>query len=358
MPHQILVIGAGAIGSLVAGQLAQAGYRVTLVGRPNAVEAIRSAGLHLVYPDHTATVHQMRPVASLAAAFDGQPDFQIAILAVKSYDTASAIAELTAATHAAPPVLSLQNGVGNEEVLASVLGADRVIAGAITTPASVAVPGAVVIERSAMRIGVADLTLGESRPTGAAEVAALLRRAGFRVQVVDGWKDLKWTKLLMNLLCNASCALLGWPPQRVWADPSLARLEINGWREAMVVMRRMGYRPLNFGSYPLNWLEPLLHRLPVDLLRAPLGRFIVAGRGGKMPSLYLDLSRGKGQSEVAWLNGAVVEASARTGAAAPVNRILFQSLSAVVDGREPWESYRDRPDRLLEQWELAKIYPG
>jgi 2-dehydropantoate 2-reductase len=78
-----------------------------------------------------------------------------------------------------------------------------------------------------------------------------------------------------------------------------------------------------------------------------MARFVVAGRGSKMPSLYLDLAAGKGRTEVPYLNGAVAQAAEQAGRAAPVNRRLWQVLDAICEGRDAWDDWRDQPDRLL-----------
>jgi 2-dehydropantoate 2-reductase len=354
LPRDILIIGAGAIGCLVAGGLAQAGQVVTLVGRPRTAEAIARQGLRVSQDGRTATVGQVRAVSSIRAAFEGRPRYRLAVLTVKSYDTAQAVAELAAATADPPPVLTLQNGVGNEETLAAQLGQAQVIAGVITTPASVPEPGHVLVERNLKQIGVASLV--DPPPTGvpsAAQVADLFAAAGFEARTYPDWRSLKWTKLVMNLLCNASCALLGWSPAQVWADRPMAELEMVAWREALAVVRRLGCRLVDLGGYPLRLLDPWLRSLPTGLLYRPLGHFVVGGRGGKMPSLYLDLERGK-RSEVGWLNGAVVTAGQALGMPVPANGTLAGSLSAVVEGEEAWETYRGRPEALLARWRAAR----
>lgn len=355
MNERILVIGGGAIGSLVAAQLAQAGQPVTLAGRARSARAINLDGLRVVENGATTIVRGVEAVDSLAAAFSNGADFRLAVLAVKSYDTAQAAAELLAATAQPPPVLTLQNGVGNEEVLLAVLGPSRVVAGVITTPVSAPEPGVVMVERPRRRVGVADVAgKGSAAAFAAAEVASQFALAGFEARVYPDWRSLKWTKLVMNLLCNASCALLGWPPERVWADPRLAGLEIEAWREAMAVIRQQGCRLVNLGGYPLALLEPALRSLPAAWLRGPLGRFVVGGRGSKMPSLYLDVESGKGRSEVRWLNGAVVDAARRLGQSAPANQVLCDSLWAVINGEEPWDAYRGRPEVLLAKWQRER----
>jgi 2-dehydropantoate 2-reductase len=66
-----------------------------------------------------------------------------------------------------------------------------------------------------------------------------------------------------------------------------------------------------------------------------------------MPSLHMDLSRGKGKSEVEYLNGAVVRYAQELGLDVPVNRTLHTVLMGIVKGEIPWEEYRGQPQRLL-----------
>jgi len=353
MDTPILIIGAGAIGSLVGWRLATAGRPVILVSRPAAVDAIRRQGLRLVRAGQTQVAPPVQAVASLAEAFSLGPRPQFAILTVKSYDTAQAAAELAAAAPVPLPVLSLQNGVGNEDTLAAVLSLPLVTAGVITSPATILEPGLVASERSSDRVGLADVSADGVLP--AAQIAQVLSEAGFAVRTFPDWRSLKWTKLVMNLLCNASCALLGWSPELVWADRRLAALEVAAWQEAMTVLRQLGGRLVNLGGYPLGLLEPLLRTAPASLLQRPLYRFIVAGRGGKMPSLYLDLAAGRQRSEVDWLNGAVVAAGARASLPTPANAVLAESLRHVLSGAEPWNRYRDQPAALLARYQQAPM---
>jgi 2-dehydropantoate 2-reductase len=353
MPKQIIVIGAGAIGSLVAAQLAQAGHDITLVGRGRAVDSIRQEGLRVDSPDLPPSLIKVPVAGSIARALAAMPRPWLMVLAVKSYDTASALAEVQAATPDPPPILTLQNGVGNEELLAGALGAGQVIAGTITTPVTVLEPGYVVAERSSRHVGVANVA-PPAATDRAGEVAAVLASAGFQAQQVQDWRSLKWTKLAMNLLCNASCALLGWSPAEVWSHDDMAMLEVAAWREALSTMQAQGVRLVNLGGYPLGRAQPLLVALPPALLRRVLGRFVAGGRGGKLPSLYIDLDQGRGRTEVDWLNGAVVREAGAAELPVPANLVLWQSLAAVAKGSEPWSRYRNHPEILVERWREVK----
>jgi 2-dehydropantoate 2-reductase len=162
---KLLVIGAGAIGCLVGGKLALAGDSVTLVGRPRFADAVAAQGLRLQSDQGEALAPLQGAVGSIAAAFVGAPAYDLAILTVKSYDTANALQELQAAVgkvSALPPILSLQNGVGNEERIVAQLGADfgaeRLLAGTLTTPVSVLAPAQIRIDRPSFTLGLSGWT--------------------------------------------------------------------------------------------------------------------------------------------------------------------------------------------------------
>ncbi len=342
---QVLIMGAGAIGGLVGAALAQQGHAVTLLGRPRLAAALQSQGLILKHAGGTTTLTGLPVVTSLAEAVTRPAHFDLAVLTVKSYDTAAVAAELAASTAPDMPILALQNGVGNEEMLAAAVGAPRVLSGAITTVVSIPAAGVIEVTKPG-EIVVAPLP-GDAPLLTPARMAETLTQAGFRARVTPDYRALKWTKLLMNELCNASCAILGWTPNQVFGDARLADLEITAWRETLSVMRALGIGTMRLGGYPFPQLAPLIRTVPLWLLRRSMARFVVAGRGSKMPSLYLDLAAAKGRSEVAYLNGAVAQAGEQAGIAVPVNRRLWQVLQAICEGREAWEAWQDQPDRLL-----------
>lgn len=348
---RVLIIGAGAVGSFVGARLALAGHEVTLIGRPGLVEAVRGSGLTLIEPDGHRRTAKVSATNSIAAAFSTSTlssalPYDLALITVKAYDTAGVIAELSTATAAPPPLLTLQNGVGNEEALAEAFGGRRVVAGAIDTPLSVPAAGQVQAHRPRFRAGVA--AVHPAGPVG--QAASLLRDAGFRTDIFADYRRLKWTKLLLNLPANAQCAILDWTPAQVMADPLAARLEALAWQEALTVMAALRIRPVTLAGYPIGPLAPLARRMPPDWLAAGLRRLVSGGRGSKMPSLHIALASGK-PSEVAWLNGAVAEYGARLGVPTPVNRALTETLTALTEGSEPRAAWRGRPERL---WAAAR----
>jgi 2-dehydropantoate 2-reductase len=357
---RILIIGAGAIGSLLGARLALAGQRVTLVGRLPLVAAVEAGGLTIEEPversipatRHAAGVSAAASIAE-ACAEDGQYD--LALLTVKAYDTANVIAELAAA-HAAPraghlPVLlTLQNGVGNEEALAGGLPGTAILSGAIDTPVSVPAPGYVRLHRPTYKIGLAAVERAGAGTEGATPLdaaATALTAAGFTITRYPDYRGLKWTKLLMNMLANASCAILDWTPAQVMGHPITARLEAAAWQEALRVMAAQGIRGVALAGYPFPAFLPVARRLPAPWLARLLRSFVAGGRGSKMPSLHIALSNHQ-RLEVDWLNGAVVRATHAKNIATPVNAAYCTLLAAIASGKVARAVYAHQPEKLAE----------
>jgi 2-dehydropantoate 2-reductase len=338
---RFLFFGAGAIGTYIGGSLALAGFPVAFVEQPGPAERLRANGLRLNIGGRflrvPAPVVHSTPEAALRA---DPPD--LVVFALKSYDTAAAVDSLRPWKPLLPPALCLQNGVENEGVLEEVFGAGRVIAGTVTSAVGRGEAGEITLERK-RGVGIA---LGHpfSRAAAAACAAAGLKAGLF----ADG-PAMKWSKLLTNLAANASAAILGMPPAEIFADPGLNRMEIEMLRECLRVMRALNRRPVDLPGTPVRLFAFAVERLPPALARPALAHAIGGGRGGKMPSLYLDLHSGRGQSEVGWLNGAVVRFGGQLGVATPVNRMLTETLETLAAGREDPQGFIGRPERLLER---------
>ena len=320
-----------------------------MVGRPRFAAAVARHGLRLRDSEGDTQVPGVAVATSIGEVFSSAEDIAYVVLAVKSYDTAGAVAEIAQALPggSCPTIVTLQNGVGNEECIAASLGAASVIAGVIATPVSTAGPGIAHVEK-------ADYSIGLSRWHPAVSSAAYnavtssLSNAGFSVSEYPDAASLKWTKLLMNMVGNASCAILDMPPSRLFDDRILADLEIAAWREALNTIKAAGIAPVNFGRYPISLLAPVIRTTPKPLLRRALRRSVGGARGGKMPSLYVDLDSGRAKSEVSWLNGAVVRKGNQVGVRTPVNRMLTDVLLSLVETPTERELWRGNPVRLQE----------
>jgi 2-dehydropantoate 2-reductase len=350
---KILVFGAGAIGSYIGGSLAHVGHHAVFLERPEVAASLRQNGIRIEGPaaGKGAAVITLPASAcvyagSLSEALSLGP-FDVALYALKSFDTPSAIASFASAS--LPPILCLSNGVDNEPALAGAVGVEKVIAGAVTTAVGRRAAGDVIVER------LRGLGVTGGHPLSA-RLAAAMNEARLNARLYPDAADMKWSKMLTNLLANASSAILNLPPGKIFAHPDLFRLEIEQLREALQVMKAMGIRPVNLPKTPVKGLAFAVQYLPLTLSRPFLQKAVGAGRGGKMPSFHIDLYSGRGQSEVGYLNGAVVRHGAQAGVQTPVNRLLTNTLLALTRGEIPRDDFALQPEKLLALWSHSDSY--
>lgn len=335
----VLCYGAGAVGSLVGGRLAESGTAVTVLARRGHVAAIRTWGLTLETPTGRVVCKKADSITSLEDLASA-PD--LIILTVKAYQTQEALADLSGLITGGVPVLSLQNGIGNEEMIADVAGEDHTLAGSLTISVNLIRPG--VVRQNAGRGGVAIASVGAG--PHAADLVLLFRQAGFQAELHRDYRAMKWSKLLLNMITNASSAILDLSPQDIARDPRLFHLEREAVHEAERVIRALGLRPVSLPGYPVPLLQAVM-AAPEWMARVLLGRRIAQSRGGKMPTLWVDLERGRTQSEVEVLNGAVAREGARLGIPTPVNTMLTEALLALASGRRNRSEFHRNPEALL-----------
>ncbi len=309
---RVYIVGAGAVGRYLG-------------------EALAATGADIVYAPRV-----IEDVAGLEA--------DLAVVAVKAYDTAGAVETLRRAFGAdsGAAILTPQNGVGNEELLANAFGPDRIVSGALTVPVEIDPEGCV---RAANRGGLALAPVGSVAHNW---LVAAFERSSIPVRVTDDYRALKWSKLALNVIANASCAILDVSPERLVEMTEIFALEIRAIRETRAVMTALGLAAIDLPRYPVRALFAAAS-LPLPLARLALSRRIASGRGRKPPSLLLDLRAGGGRTEVAVLSGAVAAAGRTAGVPTPVNAAFARVLGEIARSPDLWPKYRERPEALLAE---------
>jgi 2-dehydropantoate 2-reductase len=268
--------------------------------------------------------------------------FDYIFLTVKGYDTLDALEQLQPVLQPGKTILgSFQNGVGNEEAIASSAPDQALIAGSLTVPVSMDEPGTIQLHSRSGGVALAPV----SPEVNAAPLVRKLQQAGFKARRYTDFRAMKWSKLLFNILGNAQSAILDMPPAQIFMDTELFRYERAAFREAVSVMDRMRIPVVPLPGLP----APLLRRamnLPSIIAQILLEPSLGGARGSKMPSLWWDLSRGKGKTEAAYLNGAVVDAGRRFEIPTPVNSVLWAILEKATKLPSEWDRYKQQPDRL------------
>ncbi len=344
VPRAAVVVGAGAVGSFLGGTLAAAGWDVTLLGRRGPGGGSPSP-LVIEGPKRRRTTVQVRRVSTVEAA-PAEPD--LLVVSVKMFDLAGALA--AAAHWPNVPLMTVQNGIG-AEAAAAAARTSPLVAASLTTAVEPA-PGGVARRRTG------GLGLAPVRGDTAAlrhELAAAFADGGLPTVARPDAAAMKWSKLLANLVGNATSGLLDMDVGAVWADPAGFEIERRQLDEALAVMRAQG---LTVVSLPGGQVRALLLglRLPRVIARPALSFALGRARGGKDPSLRIRLRGGAtGPTEAPWLNGAVAEAGRLLGVRTPVNARLATLVEAVALEPAAGDPWRGDPSALLAACDRPEV---
>ena len=207
--NNILIVGTGALATLFAARLTQAGNQITMLGSWKAgLDALRSDGARLV--DIDGVEHQLEVQAT-----DDPRDckgIKNVLVLVKAWQTERAAEQLKECLHDDGLVVTLQNGLGNYETLGQSLGSGRVALGTTTTGATLLDPGLV-------RAG-GEGTISIEQHPALEPIVEALKSAKFNVQIVDDAQSLIWGKLVINTAINPLTALLRVPNGKLLESPS------------------------------------------------------------------------------------------------------------------------------------------
>lgn len=326
MPRRWLIIGGGAVGCTLAAELVRVGRTVTVVERePEHRSVLQERGLELRRPEGRERL-RLDVVGSVAEAAPRAGD--AAVLAVKTWDTETACAELHAAAGGATagtvpwlPLLCAQNGVRNEAIAARLF---RDVGGLVLVFNVARLEPGVVRVLPGGRSHAGAHTPGAA-PTVAAAVSAF---AATRIPL-DATGDLerrRWNKLVLNLN-NATFGLLGLSSQEGRALPEAQALMIEVFAEGIRVLRAAG---IPFEDGPEGALEGRLRLLSAseDAPQAPVDDGLLS-----YPSLWQDLWHRRGRTEAPDLNGEIVRLGVLHGVPTPLSSALLSAVTAAADER-------------------------
>ena len=288
-PLKAAVMGAGAVGCYFGGMLARAGHDVTLIARPQHVQAIQTHGLRMETKTFDEQVHLQ--ASSDPAAVQGA---DLILFCVKSTDTETAGTQIKPHLGRDTLVLCLQNGVDNADRLRTVLPPRQVAAAVVYVGTEMAGPGHV------RHHGRGELVI---EPSGTSPAVALaLAAAGVPTEISDNVRGALWLKLVLNCAYNAVSAIAQLPYGKAVAGEGVKDVMRDVVAECLAVARAEGVT------------------VPGDVDAAI--RKIVETMPGQFSSTAQDLARGK-RSEIDYLNGLVVRRGEALGVATPANRVLW-----------------------------------
>ena len=327
---KILIFGPGGIGSVVGGFLARMGHEVTLLGRAWHLDAIRKNGLAItgIWGDYRIRAFDLfTNVDELKAA---DPEFELVILTVKSYDTEQAVSELLPFMKPATTLLSLQNGLGNIETIFKKVNAEQFLVGRIIFGVE-AEPGAakVTVKADDVLIGPStglrtdgeqSRTIGPApgakpivrlrSPLTAERVAHLFALAKIPTRPVKDILPFIWAKVIYNCALNGICSIYEIPYGKILENPETKAQMEAVIRECYAVGIKKGIP-----------LDPPTADEFIDLMIQKL----IPATASHQSSMLQGLKRGK-MTDIDALNGAICRLGKESGISTPQNQWVIDRL--------------------------------
>lgn len=300
----VAVVGAGAMGCLFGGLLAEGGLDVTLIDVwQEHVDRINGKGLQMVGYGGDRSI----PVRATTDPSGLEP-VDVLFVQCKAPYTKEAVGRVLHLLREDSVAISFQNGLGNEENIGEVTGIERVLGGVTAQGAAVEGPGAV------RNFGDLPTHIGEMGG-GVSErsrrIAAALDRAGLQTSAAADIRQAIWKKLLANIAISPTSAIANLTIKQVFALPELKETAFEALDEAVEVARAEGV--------DLNAAET---REVIDQIAGP------EGTGDNKSSLCVDILNRR-PCEVDVINGAVLKLGRKHGIPTPVNKTLVAAVKAL-----------------------------
>jgi|SRR5688572_11126273 len=296
--NNILIVGTGALATLFAARLTQAGHRVSMLGTwKEGIATLRRNGARLIDVngnEHQYKVHATDDPRECSGA-------KHALVLVKTWQTERAAGQLKECLAEDGLAVTLQNGLGNYETLTRSLGLDRVALGSSTTGATLLGPGLAKVG------GEGIISIERHQALNPIEEA--LKSAKFNVQIVDDAKSLVWGKLVINAAINPLTALLRVTNGELLNRPSA--------REMMGALACEAAQVAKAENVDLPFTDPIVAAEDV-------ARKTAANRS----SMLQDVLRGA-PTEIDAICGAVVKAAQKHGINTPANWACWNLIKAI-----------------------------
>lgn len=311
---KVLIVGAGAMGSLFGGKMKQIGIDVTLFNRPNDhVRKIRDEGLRIIERDGSKSAVSIPVIMDSADVADV---YQLVILFVKSFATEEAMKQVLPAIREETLILSLQNGLGNFETIKQLLPDRRICIGGTGSGAGIVEPG-LIAHRAWGKTNIGSLqSVGDAAELQ--EIASLLTQSGFLTDVVEDVEAVIWNKLLVNIAYNGLTAVTRLTNGDAVVTDAGKEIVRNLVGEAMQIAKAQGIR--------------LLHDNPIE----ECIRLGVEEIGLNKSSMLTDVIYQR-KTEIDSINGAIVTLGKKFGIPTPHNemmtnlvRVIEQSYPGIV----------------------------
>jgi len=318
MPYTILITGLGSLGTVFGTMLKKAGHRVHALTRDKYLSALadRRTRVTGIWGDHEATLDGIHssidPLRSIS--------FDLIVLTVKSYDTATAIEQVKPLVGKGTLVIVAQNGYGNYETVAVSVGKEHALLARVIFGVKLPVPG-----RAEVTVIADDVRIGQPHnavdPDRIKDIAAAINAAGIPASYADNVAAILWDKILYNAALNPLGAVLECTYGQLAENAETRQVMDRIIDEIFVVATAHGM--------PLNWTSP-------EEYRKHFYTKLVTPTAKHFPSMYYDMKAGK-RLEIDALNGAIVKLAQEKGVTVPVNETITQliKMKEHITSRQP-----------------------
>ncbi len=307
--NNILIFGAGAVGTLLGGLLANAGHQVIFIGRKWNIDGIINQGIRI---SGKWGEHQTQPLPAYES-IDDIPNhsrrFDQIIITVKAFDTQQAIQSCAALVNDDSLVISCQNGYGNCQTIAQAIGWERTLGARVITGVELPRPGVIQVNvhADAIRIGHYNCQFPLDKIEN---IAHAMREAQIPVEATESLEQYIWAKILYNSALNPLGALLNATYGDLADNQSTRSIMDQIIEEAFQVTRKCAIK--QFWHSADEYRDAFYHQM-------------VPTTAAHYPSMLRDIEK-KRRTEIDALNGAIVKFGQQSGVPTPVNETLVDLL--------------------------------
>jgi 2-dehydropantoate 2-reductase len=305
---KIAVLGTGGVGGYFGARLAAAGYDVTFVARGKHLDAMRKNGLRISSALGDVIVENPRAVDDVNAV--GQVD--LVLVAVKLWDTETAAKSVKALVDQGAAVVSFQNGVHKDEILAQYVPKASIIGGICYIAAVISEPGVIAHSGTMQK-----LVFGEYDGSRSARIEAFYEaclKAGITAEISDNIERLIWEKFVFLVGLSGTTASIRKPIGPIRENPRTRALLLQVMQEVVAVGRAKGVAlPADFAQDRLSFCDSI----PATMTS----------------SMHHDLERGN-RMELPWLSGGVAEFGAQLNIPTPKNSAIADILELYAAGTQ------------------------
>jgi 2-dehydropantoate 2-reductase len=317
---RIAVIGAGAIGSLVAGYLKLNGEDVSLIGHPDSVKAIRENGLK---------------ISGTRGSFDIRIDAEeklklnpeLVILATKTQDIPAALEENLPYIQGST-LLTTQNGIQADTIAAKYLPRENIISSIVMFGATYLEPAKIEHNFEGKWILGRVFAKTEEKVKGISEVLS----KAFLVVVTEDLKGMKYLKIFVNAN-NCIPAILGVSMQEAFSDIDISRVSIAIWKEGLDIVTKSGIKLASLPDFPLERLTKLTSMPVLEAAKIFSGIMTSLSKEPVYGSILQSIKRDKA-SEIDYINGEFAGLAQKNRLNAPLNRKLVEMVHQVEARKE------------------------